>query len=242
MDFTLSPKHNSKKDVKQWIQYAKCMINGYSIRKCAEEVKISIPTSLYWRHKILDAIRAFMGIGSVGGVIEVDEAFFRESFKGDHKKSTTFTMPRKAHKRGVKGSYSSKDEKKKRGISKEQVCVLCAIDRTGNLITELICKGRMKHTDLERLFTGRIEDEAILCTDSHKSYINSFHIKLKKWMDRFNGVATKYLANYMYWFKWLEIFNTEKDTIKSKNLLVQSHTSHIDTKLKDFRIREAIYI
>jgi hypothetical protein len=29
----------------------------------------------------------------------------------------------------------------------------------------------MKHTDLERLFTGRIEDEAILCTDSHKSYI-----------------------------------------------------------------------
>jgi hypothetical protein len=30
---------------------------------------------------------------------------------------------------------------------------------------------RMKHTDLERFFTGRIEDESILCTDSHKSYI-----------------------------------------------------------------------
>jgi transposase-like protein len=269
-DFTLSPKHNSKKDVKQWIKYAKCMINGYSIRRCAKEVEISIPTSFYWRHKILDAIRAFMGIGSVGGVIEVDEAFFRESFKGNHKKSTTFTMPRKSHNRGVKGSFSSKTEKRKRGISKEQVCVLCAMDRTGNLITELICKGRMKHTDLERLFRDRIDDEAILCTDSHKSYIkfaqnlgielqqikrgkhkegiyhiqhiNAFHSKLKKWMDRFNGVATKYLANYMYWFKWLEIFNTEKDTIKSKNLLVQSHTSHIDTKLKDFRVREAIYV
>lgn len=211
-------------------------------------------------------LKELMGFGSVGGVVEVDEDFFRESFKGDHKKSTAFTMPRKAHKIGVKGSYSSKDEK----ISKEQVCVLCAMDRTGNLITELICKGRMKHTDLERLFKDRIEDEAILCTDSHKSYIkfaqnlgvelqqikrgkhkegiyhiqhiNAFHNKLKKWMDRFNGVATKYLANYMYWFKWLEIFNTEKDTIKSKNLLVQSHTSHTDTKLKDFRIREAIYV
>lgn len=44
--------------------------------------------------------------------------------------------------------------KMKRGISKEQACVLCAMDRTGNLITELICKGKMKHTDLERLFTG----------------------------------------------------------------------------------------
>lgn len=94
-----------------------------------------------------------MGIGSVGGVIEVDEALFRESFKGNHKKSSTFTMPRKSHKRGVKDSFSSKTEKRKRGISKEQVCILCT-------------------------------------------------------MDRFNGVATKYLANYMYCFKWLEIFNT----------------------------------
>lgn len=31
-------------------------------------------------------------------------------------------------------------------------------------------------------------------------------------------------------------------TIKSKNLLAQSHTSNTDTKLKDFRIREAIYV
>ncbi len=211
-----------------------------------------------------------MGIGSVGGVVEVDETFFRESFKGNHKKSTHFSLPWKVHKRGIKGSFSSKDEKRKRGISKEQVCVLCAMDRAGNLITELICKVRMKHTDLERLFSGRIEDEVILCTDSHKSYIkfaqnlgielqqikrgkhkegiyhiqhiNAFHSKLKKWMNRFNGVATKYLSNYMYWFKWLEIFNTEKDTIKSKNLLVRSHTSHTDTKLRNFKGREAIYV
>lgn len=68
----------------------------------------------------------------------------------------------------------------------------------------------------------------------HIQHINAFHSKLKKWMDRFNGVAT--------WSKWLEIFNTEKDTIKSKNLLMQSHTSHIDTTLKDFKVREAIYV
>ncbi|WP_297430281.1 hypothetical protein [Clostridium sp.] len=71
-------------------------------------------------------------------------------------------------------------------------------------------------------------------------HINAFHGKLKKWMDRINGVTTKYLANYMYWFKWLQIFGAEKDTIKSKNLLVQSLTSHTDTRLKDFRVREAI--
>lgn len=36
----------------------------------------------------------------LNGVVEADETFFALSFKGNHKKSTTFTMPRKAHKRG----------------------------------------------------------------------------------------------------------------------------------------------
>ncbi|AAK79565.1 hypothetical protein BJV85_002398 [Clostridium acetobutylicum] len=72
-------------------------------------------------------------------------------------------MPRKARKRGEKA--------KKRGISNEQVCVATAIDRAGNIIAELICKGRMSHKDLERLYKERIGDKSILCTDSHKSYI-----------------------------------------------------------------------
>lgn len=128
-DFTRSPRYNSKKDMRKWITYVKCMINGYSIRKCAEIVGISVPTSFFWRHKIIDAIKIYMGVGSVGGVVEVDETFFRESFKGNHKKSTVFKMPRKPHKRGVKGSNTDNEEKRKRGISKEQVCVLCAMDR-----------------------------------------------------------------------------------------------------------------
>lgn len=33
----------------------------------------------------LHSVIAFMGIGSVGGAIEFDEAFFRESFKDNHK-------------------------------------------------------------------------------------------------------------------------------------------------------------
>ena len=105
----------------------------------------------------------------------------------------------------------------------------------------------MKNKDISVNPVDRIDDEPIFCTDSHKSYIqfaqnlgielqqikrgkhkegiyhiqhiNAFHSKLKKWMDNFNGVATKYLANYMYWFKWLEVFNTEKDTVKSKKIV-----------------------
>ncbi len=45
----------------------------------------------------------------------------------------------------------------------------------------------------------------------------------------------------MYWFKRLELFKTEKDTVKTKNLLVQTNSSFSDTKLKDFKIRKTIY-
>ena len=70
--------------------------------------------------------------------------FFAESFKG----TRTANMPRKSRKRGK--------EIKKRGISKEQICVATALDRQGNLIIEPLCKGRMTHKELERLYKGHI--------------------------------------------------------------------------------------
>ena len=35
--------------------------------------------------------------------------------------------------------------------------------------------------------------------------INSYHSKLKKFMDNFNGVATKYLNNYLVWHTWFDM-------------------------------------
>nr|AKF16633.1 hypothetical protein [Clostridium perfringens]BDA25504.1 hypothetical protein CPBEC2_17330 [Clostridium perfringens]BDA29211.1 hypothetical protein CPBEC3_23460 [Clostridium perfringens]BDA32643.1 hypothetical protein CPBEC4_27430 [Clostridium perfringens] len=49
--------------------------------------------------------------------------------------------------------------------------VATALDRYGNLIIESLCKGRMIHKELERLYKGHIGESAILCTDCHKSYI-----------------------------------------------------------------------
>lgn len=171
-------------------------------------------------------------------------------------------MPRPSRKRGK--------EVNTRGISNEQVCIATALDRQGNLIMELLCKGRMTYAELERLYRGHIGENSILCTDSHKSYIrfaedlaldhkrikrgrhkegiyhiqhvNAIHSKLKKWMERFNGVATKYISNYLYWFKWLELFENDKDTIKVKNFMVQCNVAHTYTKITDFKDREPIFV
>lgn len=257
-DFTNSATYKSRKSLNKWLKYAKCMLNGYYIRRSAEIVEINIATSFYWRHKILNCISTFLGVGSVDGVIEADEVFFAESFKG----TKPSKMPRKSRKRGK--------QVKKRGISNEQICVATAMDRQGNLIIELLCKGRMTHQELGRLYSGRIGDNSILCTDSHKSYmqfaidmnldhkkirrgkhkeglyhiqhINALHSNLKRWIGRFNGVATKYISNYLYWFKWLQTFSTEKESVRTKNFIVQSNISYSYTKVTDFKERQPIFV
>ena len=39
----------------------------------------------------------------------------------------------------------------------------------------------------------------------HIQHVNNSHSRLKGWMERFQGVATKYLDNYLYWFRWLDL-------------------------------------
>lgn len=133
-------------------------------------------------------------------------------------------MPRPPRKRGGKSSY--------RGISHEQICVLFAMDRDTHIIGEPVCKGRISSKKINDTLSGHISYTSILCTDKYRSYIgfanelgldlkqvetaskvdgiyhiqhvNSLHSRLKGWIRRFKGVATKYLINYLYWFKFLE--------------------------------------
>lgn len=71
---------------------------------------------------------------------------------------------------------------------------------------------------------------------------NALHSNLKRWMGRFNGVATKYITNYLYWFKWLQTFSTEKESVRTKNFLVQSNVTYSYTKVIDFKERQPIYV
>ena len=87
-----------------------------------------------------------------------------------------------------------------------------------------------------------VEIVEISIPTSFIQHINIYNSRLKEFMIGFHGVATKCLANYMYWFKWIELFKTEKDTVRFKRLFVQSNTSYSNTQIKDFKERKAIYI
>lgn len=247
--------HSTKKFLEQWILFAWCMVRGYSLRRCLEEVGISTRTAFFWRHKLLFALSKILDKDKVEGVVEADETYFLESYKGNRSINWE-KMERKARKRG--GSPI------KRGISEEQVCVICSLDRVGNVLSEVTGRSRPKQSDIENFFEGRIATDSTLCTDEHNSYmayakakgiqikqipsgkhkvgiyhiqhVNSYHSQLKGWMKRFNGVATKYLNNYISWFKWLTIQKGLRERDNSQKIVATSYMIDYTIRWSDFKL------
>ena len=67
---------SSKKDINTWIKFCECLMNKFSIRKCAEICNINTHTAFNWRHKVLDALQNMQSEVHLKGVIEADETFF----------------------------------------------------------------------------------------------------------------------------------------------------------------------
>ena len=220
------------KDLSVWDKYIDCMMNGLSIRKSAQICGIHISTSFEWRHKILDALQNMADSVKLDGIVEGDETFFPISYKGNHKKSS-FVMPRRAHHRGKQTHV--------RGLSREKVCVPCAVNRNGLSIARISNLGRVSTKALNEIFNGKMEKGSTLCTDVMNSYrkfaeinelnlvqlksgkakkgiyhiqhINSYHSMLKNFIAKFKGVSSKYLNNYLVWNNML---NYSKETWEEK--------------------------
>ncbi len=228
----------TRKSLSVWEKYVDCMLNGMSLKKTAQICGIHKNTAFAWRHKILGALQNMAGSVVLNGIVEADETFFPLSYKGNHKKSRTFTMPRLPHKRGNSTHL--------RGLSKEKVCVPCAVNRNGLSIAKAANVGRVATKDLHTVYDGRIEPNSVIVTDLMNSYrrfatrneldlvqlkghrskkgiyniqhINNYHSRLKRFMNRFNGVSTKHLDNYLIWHNFVN-YAPESEVDKRSILL-----------------------
>lgn len=235
---TNSVVSGTRKSLSVWERYICCMMLGLSIRKSAEACGIHRNTAFYWRHKILDALRSVSDGVKLEGIVEMDETFFPVSYKGNHKNSKSFKMPREPHLRG--------GETHKRGLSREQVCAPCAVDRNGDSIAKASNLGRVSTKNIHAVFDDKIDSDSTVVTDKMNSYvrfahscdldlvqvkngrgkkgiydlqhINSYHSKLKKFMAKFNGVSTKHLNNYLAWSGFVN-YAKETDDEKRNELL-----------------------
>lgn len=223
--------HLRKRD--QWERYAQALIDGVSVREAARRCGVDKNTAFLWRHRFLRDAAGHRAAHETG-IVEADETFFLESFKGQR------CLPRKArHRGGVAG---------KRGINAEQIPVLVVRDRSGQTADFQLTKLDATHVTAK--LRPLVDRDAILCTDSagvyaafarttgiahrqinirqgvrilegvfHTQNVNAYDSRLKGWMRRFHGVATKYLENYLGWRRMLERY---KNTISPSTCLAEA--------------------
>ena len=142
----LAGLHNTDK----FMANARHMIAGDSVRKTAAALGLDKDTAFRWRHRFLESIDK-MQPTQLQGVVEADETYFLESFKGQRG-----NLPRKAKKRGTPA--------KKRGLSDEQIPVLVARNRSDGATLTAVLPSR-KGKDIADVLAPKISSDSVLITD-----------------------------------------------------------------------------
>lgn len=203
-----------------WPMYAQALIEGTTVREAARRCGIHKNTSFRWRHRFL-TLPAQAKPLHLHGIVEADETYFLESHKGER------DLARPPRQRGGVAA--------KRGLSDEQIPVLIARDRSTittdaildkantqavrTVLEPLVDPDAVLCTDGSAIYRSvaeqihiahipvnlsagiRVVDHAF-----HIQNVNAYDSRLKTWMIRFHGVATKYLPNYLGWRRCLERF------------------------------------
>jgi len=65
----------------KWFDSLLCMLDSLALRKTAKRVNVELTTAFRWRHRFLQAPTKSQA-KKVMGIVEADETFFLESFKG----------------------------------------------------------------------------------------------------------------------------------------------------------------
>lgn len=203
----------------KWLDYLAAMAQSLTVRQSAFDTGVHRNTSFRWRHRFLNWISQDRPT-KLHGITEVDETYLLESDKGKR------NLGRKPRKRG--GSATQ------RGISNEQICVLVARDRAGQTLDFVTGNGPLTKARLTTSLKPVLDADALLVSDANPSYtafcqaegfsheivnlsqgqrvngayhvqnVNAYHSRFKQWLERFHGVATHYLPNYLGWRRAFE--------------------------------------
>jgi transposase-like protein len=202
----------------KWLEYAETLKDGVTIAKAAERCDVDPTTAFRWRHRFLKGFMADKA-PELSGIAEADETFFLESFKGQKE------LPRPARERGGNAMHP--------GLSAEQIPVLIARDRNGETfdtvleridaahlgaaLIPVLGKDTLLCTDGSKAFKSMAKEAGIAHQALnikagvrvkerifHIQNVNAYDSRLKGWMRRFNGVATKYLDSYLGWRRFFE--------------------------------------
>ena len=201
----------------KWIAHASALSESLSLNQVAHRLDIAQSTAFRWRHRFL-AWPKMVQARQLCGIAEADESYFLVSAKGQR------GLLRKARRRAGKALAGCKGS--------EYTAVLMARDRAG--ATANVILDSHKAVSVQAALAPLLPPDTVLCTDGsvtlasaahalgvqhrainvsrgirvngpwHVQNVNAFVSRLRQWMRRFKGVATKYLDAYLGWFRMLD--------------------------------------
>jgi transposase-like protein len=212
-DLTGTPAAYSKK-LGLWPHYARCMAEGMSVRRSARRTGVCTSTSFRWRHAILDPLRQ-TGAEPLVGWIEVGSVTFAYSQKGARR---TYERPRR---RAVASRAGFMEPRVGVTVACDRsdhvVTCMAGRPRPMSLDLENALAGRLRGPPTLLAAHGRYGPASVFVHRHgghfidvrvphhpggslvHARTVRDYIFRLLDWMDRFRGVATKYLPNYLAW-------------------------------------------
>lgn len=140
-----------------------------SCRRLGNALGLDKMTVWRWRQKIIRALHG-SGASTLGGVVEADEKFFRESRKGSREwvrhQRNPISDPRPDRMRWV--DYKLTGTKLPAGISKYQIPVLTMADRAGAKCADVLPDHSAP--PLMAVLARRLRGDAVLCSDRDPAY------------------------------------------------------------------------
>lgn len=200
-------------------KYLYCLLSGFTVRESASYTGIAIQTAFDWRHKILLAFST-VSPRYFEGIMEGTTFYQKYSTKGSRKSNinqdATSNQIKAARKIPEVGNIMASD---RFGNTDIKVVSIGKIELDD---VERILRGRTKEiiticspekSEFKRFANiNRIDYESDKTVFSKRIIKAAYHVnnnKLKKneldvFMNKFHGVATKYLQNYYNWFLLLQ--------------------------------------
>jgi len=214
---------HSRQSKENWNIALKDTFSLVPLDTTAKKLGVSHVTAFNMRHKILRFLEKLTeNDEKLGELVEADETFILESGKG--KKLST----RKPRRHGSKAS--------KRGISHELYCICFATDRNHKAVARCVNRAKPSSADIENAIGRHIGDNSVFQCDgaagynqliesknckkieliSHESYdkvhhlntVNALHSRFKDMINKYHGIASKYLNRYAALFCTINEYST----------------------------------
>ena len=207
----------------KWLDYARAIVDGLTLRKAAARVGVHLETSFLWRHRFLASSKKVKAT-KLAGIVEADETFILKSAKGSRR--LVGRAPRKRGGKPKKTGTSPDDYdivlivRNRSGATTDHMMYDLTGPTTAEFLKPVIAKDSVLVSDGRGAYASFAEAENILHVPVitsrgeyvykgvHIQNVNAYTSRLKGWLRPFHGVASWYLASYLGWRRALERLGT----------------------------------